>query len=433
MQESIDYIIDFLTSDHSDTAAMVGYCSDPDDYANYRITIVASGFFSSPHYGTKASLPTLPLKELNGIPILYGEPRIERIENRIVLHADIVASTYFMISRYEELTLEPTDFDEHSRPIGKKSFAARAGFLMRPIVDEYRNLLRSLLAETGVSLPPIQNTFSQINLTHDVDSISHYRRLRGFAGGLKRLFSPDSDNLLTIFRSLRKLSNDPAQTFDFITANDAKLTCANKIYFLKAATEFHPLDYPKYSLTGKDFNRTIKLITSANPDARFGLHTSYASGSKPELIEKELEKLTTALNTQIYYNRYHYLRSTSPDDMTYLADNDITDDYTIAYADTVGFRLGTTRTVQWINPTTRHLTALHLHPLTIMDCTLSNSNYMNLNEADATKTAMEIIETVRKYNGELTLLWHNTTFNQKNTYHKRLYTRIIEYLATTTN
>ena len=73
------------------------------------------------------------------------------------------------------------------------------------------------------------------------------------------------------------------------------------------------------------------------------------------------------------------------------------------------------------------LTNLTLHPLIIMDATLSNADYMHLNEEEAYFLCERLIEKVRMHHGDLCLLWHNSSFTP-NTYHKSLYTKLLDLI-----
>jgi hypothetical protein len=70
------------------------------------------------------------------------------------------------------------------------------------------------------------------------------------------------------------------------------------------------------------------------------------------------------------------------------------------------------------------LTELVLHPLIIMDVTLSSKNYMALDQVEATYVCQQLIDKVRMHNGDLCLLWHNTSINQTD-YHKSLYPELL--------
>jgi hypothetical protein len=427
MQKVIDYITQFLIRDEHN-AHHVGYCNDKTQWTKYKVVIVPSNFFNDNTYGTPQSMPSLPLQEIEGIPFLYGYPKIEKIENTIICYADLIASTYFLLSRYEEYINPNTNRDPHGRYIGKNSIPALAKFIHRPIIDEYSILLRQLLHQTNITLTPIPQQINHIYLTHDVDSITNYRRFRGLLGGLYQSIFQKNNSLITILKSLTNINNDPAYTFPWIINQDNQLPKATKIYFIKATHKAIGHDRPAYNLTGKNFTHLKNEILTTSPNTIFGLHASYKSGNTPNIIPNEQKLLQNAIeNQKITTSRHHYLRSLHPNDMEALIDAHITDDFTMGYADIAGFRIGTCRATRFINPATRKLTTLTLHPLTIMDCTLTTPQYMNLNHKQALSYTKSLINETQKHNGDLCLLWHNTTFNDIK--HKEIYTEIINYLC----
>jgi hypothetical protein len=113
--------------------------------------------------------------------------------------------------------------------------------------------------------------------------------------------------------------------------------------------------------------------------------------------------------------------------MQRIADAGYTDDFTMGFADQAGFRLQTSRAVRWINPQTMQLTSLTLHPLLIMDTTLSGENYMNLTEDEAYFLCERLIAKVRMHHGDVCLLWHNSNFDS-HSYHTSLYPKILQLL-----
>ncbi len=102
----------------------------------------------------------------------------------------------------------------------------------------------------------------------------------------------------------------------------------------------------------------------------------------------------------------------------------------MGYADVVGFRLGTCYPVRWINPITRRLSPLTLHPLIIMDCSLDETAYMGLTHEQAHAYCLSLLEQVSHVGGELVLLWHNVSFTENNgKYHRQLYTDLLKELT----
>ena len=424
MNDIISYIIQFLSSSESEKT--VGYTSDEAEFHRYKVVIYPSDFFYSEIYGTKKSLPQLPLAHFEEIPVLFGEPKVERKGDTIILHADIIAGTYFLISRYEETICRDTR-DAHGRFIGKLSLPFRAGFIHRPIVDEYGKLLRKLLREQGVNMQEPKAEIRKIYLTHDVDMIARYRNLRGFAGALLKNPSQLKMALKTCFGTIE---NDPWFTFNWLFKqnNSLKNKDVETIFFIKTEGGNYREDKPNQNIESKDYQFLYRLLKQN--DAQIGLHASYEAGIYPELVFLEKKLLEKASNTKINCNRHHFLASREPEDMQALIDAGIFADFTMGYADVAGFRLGTCRAVRWINPATKELTSLTLHPLTAMDGSLSDSRYMNLSETEAYDYAVKLIDETAKHNGDLCLLWHNTAVAEGSGYHRNLYAELIELLVT---
>jgi len=84
----------------------------------YHIHIFESGFFG-PHYLKPESMPKTPLKRLKDLPIIYsGEGNLPDWVNvykndlggkTIETNVDIIASSFFMLTRYEEVLLNVRD------------------------------------------------------------------------------------------------------------------------------------------------------------------------------------------------------------------------------------------------------------------------------------------------------------------------------------
>ena len=390
MKEIVDYIIQFLLYGNEEAAKQVGYTINEAEWQNYRVVIVPNG-----QLGKEIVMPD------------FSEAKGERLEAKgteqptWIIRTDIVYNTFFFISRAEEVINKQRD--EHGRFLAKYSILGQNNRLMIPMVDEYARMLMKLL-----DLPLPTPSFSQIYLTHDVDTIAHYRHLRGAIGGIVR------GEWRKVMASLRDIHNDPAFTFSWLIAQDKKVEGAERIYFVKD-TMGKGYDYPQYKLDGKDFETAEQLIK--NSGAKIGWHGSYYGGDKTNRL----------LGDKAGLHRSHYLRC-SIDQMQRLAEVGVTDDFTMMFPDQVGFRLQTTRPVRWINPKTMQLTDLVLHPLTVMDCTLSNSNYMNLNEDEAYFECQRLFEKVHQNAGEVVLLWHNTT-PAGNMYHRSLYPKLLEIIC----
>ena len=398
MKEIIEYIIAFLLYGNEVAAKQVGYTADESQWKDYRVVIVPNG-----HLGKEIVMPELDRCAVERYAIDGSSAQAPGDERMTpwVIRTDIVYNTFFFISRAEELI--NTQRDEHGRFLAKYSILGKENRLMIPTVDEYSRMLMKLL-----DLPLPTPSFSKIYLTHDVDSIANYRHLRGAIGGIVR------GQWRKVLASQKDIHNDPAFTFSWLIAQDKKVDGAECIYFVKD-TDGKGYDYPQYDLGGKDFEIAAQLIE--NSGAKMGWHGSYYGGR----LKVEGERLKAGLH------RSHYLRC-SIDRMQELADMGVKEDFTMMFPDHVGFRLQTTRAVRWINPKTMTLTNLVLHPLTVMDCTLSNANYMNLSEDEAYFECQRLFEKIQQNGGEVVILWHNSN-PAGNAWHRCLYPKLLEVIC----
>ncbi|MBF1313787.1 MAG: hypothetical protein HXM99_03125 [Porphyromonadaceae bacterium] len=418
----------------------IGYTDDPEQMKLYPIVIIPSGFFKMDVYGTEESMPTLPLKTWRGIPLLFGEPRVEWSADgsQLIIYADLLASTYFLISRYEEM-YRRSERDSYGRFPGKSSLPYRAGFLHRPIIDEYGEALRQILLETGIAerhnlrLEERPQTFSRVNLTHDLSRPYNYRGWRSFLRAwLKQKKSPLEAARLSFSADVE----DDYFTFPKFLKWDRN-TCdslgrdRSDIFLFIRMPSRHPLDKPYYSLHSLYLRRILSI--AAKHKVLLALQCSYAAGHQSELISKERHQFEKAFRQRPRGLRHNKLTSCEPEDLLQAYVSGFRNDYSMGYADVVGFRLGTCRPVKFINPNTRLLTELILHPLVLRDLTLSDQRYMALEQDEAERIAHDLIRTTARYNGELTLLWHNDLLSQKtHPWHSVLYRsmlRLIEELG----
>lgn len=380
MKEIVDYIIKWLCYGDEEAAKRVAYTDDEKALETYDVIIVPNG-----HLGKDLIVPELK------------KPVVEQpAKDKSIIRTDIVYAVFFFTSRAEELLVPKRD--EHGRFAARFSMLSEKSRLQIPRLDEYARLVLKQL-----NLPLPEDGFGHIYLTHDIDSIAQYRSLRGAAGGFLR------GEWKQVLRSWRNIHNDPIYTFPWIIDQDKRLKKADIIYFVKR-TQGKGYDYPQYSLCGRDYKGLKKMLRHRN--AYMGVHGSYYGAIPPIEYSK------------MY--RAHYLRC-DIDQLQRLADAGYTDDFTMGFADQAGFRLQTSRAVRWINPKTYELTPLTLHPLIIMDNTLSEPKYMNLTEDEAYFLCERLIEKVRLHHGDLCLLWHNSNFTD-NTYHKSLYPKILNLL-----
>ena len=205
MQEIIQYIIEFLLYGNKQAAQWVGYTNNPEEWHRYKVVITPNG-----HLGKDLVYPNIDETKLSK-HILESEANGQEDyseENIVhVIETDIIYTTFFFISRAEELL--DNRRDEHNRFLAKFSILGKNNRLMIPLIDEYARLLLKLL---DLDLP--RPRYSNIYLTHDIDSIAQYRHLRGAIGGILR------GNIRRVISALQNIHNDPIYTFSWFISLD---------------------------------------------------------------------------------------------------------------------------------------------------------------------------------------------------------------------
>lgn len=387
MGDLIRFLIEFLLYGNKDAIQRVGYEEDESQWHQYDVVIVPCG-----HLGKRLVMPDLT------------PPHPERIQDTWVIRTDLVYNSFFFLSDAEEVLVK--EHDEHNRFLACHSLLGKDNRLMTPLIDEYGHLLLRLL-----DLPLPKEGLSAVYLTHDVDTIARYRHVKGFLSGVK------NGHLHQAMASVRDIKQDPDYTFPWLMKQDATLVQTSfpvyQLYFIKD-TMGYGFDYPQYNLDGHDFHFLAFKLNKAG--AQLGWHSSYYN------------QFAKAHNIAINYSlhRSHYLRC-SIEWLEKISHQGVMQDYSMGFADQAGFRLQTARPVQWINPYTYEITSMVLHPLLIMDVTLSEQKYMGLNKDDALVVSRHLIDKTVEMGGELTLLWHNSNLGD-DTYHRQLYPALLQYI-----
>lgn len=408
MEETIRYILSFLCRSE-ELADMVGYTSDKSKWSKYKVIILPSGFFTASEYLQPSSMPAFPFKKINDTPILFGNPIIRR-DKQTIIEADLIASAYFILSRYEELVNPRRDY--LGRFLAKHSILSQ--YTNRCLVEEYGNILLSELKNCGIKT---NETAPQLKIimTHDADKIEQYRNIRGFAGGILR-----GQYLNALKSAFLGIEHDPLFTFPYMKDIEDKRSDVETMLFVKTGGKHLPQDKPHYKPKSKDIRKLLHIYEN------IGLHLSLEASKNMNSANGEKELLEQASGKRITANRNHYLASLHPADMLGLSSIGITDDYTMGYPDRAGFRLGTCRPVRFINPANCKLADIVMHPLVIMDRSLESKQYMNLDYGQAYGLCKQLHAEACKYGGEFIMLWHNNSVSELDkTYLKKLYENIL--------
>jgi len=379
---------------------------------------------------TLASLPTfLPVWDVARdlpeakvveptIPVIYGRPLedgtwFNHKGKAIRLGLDIAGSAFFMLSRYEEAVLP--DRDEHGRFPARASLAYREGFLGRPIVDEYVEIVWACMKRLWPGLERKQCQY-QVCLSHDVDhplgsvGKSWIRVVKSAGGDVIR-----RKDLGLAARRLgaRLMCNpdiDPNNTFDFIMEVSERHGIKSRFYF-KAGSSDHRFDEP-YNLEMPWLQRLMYRIHERGHE--IGIHPSYNTYKNRDAFLAEvqtLRRITERLGIaqEEWGGRQHYLRWENPTTWQIWEDAGLDYDATLGFADHIGFRCGTCHEFPVFNLKTRKILRLRERPLIVMDATLLAPQYMALRPGQALERIERLSSICRRFGGTFSLLWHNNS------------------------
>jgi hypothetical protein len=342
---------------------------------------------------------------------------IEPIAQGHAIHYDILGMTYWMLTRLEEVNPPASVLDNHGRFPATASHAYKNGYLERPVVDEWLHILGQIIERTWPGIELKQHSFS-MKVSHDVDRPSRYgfsrmpALARAIAGDLimRRDFS---NAMLAPWINMNTRTQlhraDPFNTFDWIMDISEQHCLQSAFYFICGHTDPHDADYQPEHPTIRNLMRRIH-----QRGHEIGLHPSYGTYQKPQLIRQEADRLRKigaeeGIAQTEWGGRMHYLRWEQPTTLRAWADAGMAYDSTLSYADRPGFRCGTCFEYPAFDPVAQEALSLRVRPLIAMECTVMAPQYMGLGPGDAALAKfMALKNSCRAVGGCFTLLWHNT-------------------------
>jgi hypothetical protein len=266
--------------------------------------------------------------------------------------------------------------------------------VLNPSVSEY-------LIQQGFHAEYPNNKKFAVVLTHDVDDIyispQHILRALVLSPAHKDLWG-----FAKFYKTKLAEKHSPYINFKNIIQLEQKYEATSSFYFLASEKDVFG---EKYQL--EDIQDEISFILEQ--DCEVGLHTGYHAFNKLNLIQLEKKQLEQVTGQKIVGVRNHLLQFTIPTSWELLAQAGFEYDTSFAYHDMIGFRNGMCHPFQPFNlHQKKHVDILEI-PLVVSDGTLFF--YMNKGAKEAWSYIKNIIDSVEKLEGVLTILWHNWTFS----------------------
>jgi hypothetical protein len=328
---------------------------------------------------------------------LWGDSTVREEENGMYFGNDILATGFFMLSRWEEY-FRDGNLDEHDRFDENKLVAKKLGFIHRPIVNEYVEFFRDIFTRYG--LVDMRKKYYRFKVTHDVDMFRRFptksAKFRALAGDLVK-----RKNFKQFYQNLMN-KQDPFDTFDFLMDVSDEFNLTSEFYFIPGE-----LDEPDvhYSIRDKEVGATIKKIMARTHLVCY--HGSYLSYDDINQQYEEIIRLKDHINI-VHVVRQHYLRLKMGVTWKIHEEMGFPCDSSLGLSSGWGFRSGLCCTYAVYDMRARRRLNLEERPITLMDSALIKTHP---DPQDFIYTAKKISDVVRKYDGEFILLWHNSSFN----------------------
>ncbi len=315
---------------------------------------------------------------------------------------DVFSAVFYMLSRYEEyLSYTP---DEHGRFEASQSLAYKKGFLQIPVVEIWIKQLKEVIKSVSPELKTTEKKFSFIP-TYDIDQAFAYRHKgwkRAAGGFIKDSLTFRCSNFFKRLSALIHLQPDPFDTYDYLFE-------LQKRYNLCPVFFFHPGTNGTFDKNCLPENRHVgNLIKNLTDHADFGIHPSYLSAEKPQLLTEEISRLERVSGKKITKARQHFIRVRLPDTYRNYITNGITDDYSMGFATEAGFRAGTSEPFYFFDLQKNEQTKLLVHPFVIMDGVFIQ--YHPASHARVIEQLKPLIAQVKSVNGTFISLFHNHAF-----------------------
>jgi hypothetical protein len=307
---------------------------------------------------------------------------------------DPFAIIFYLLSRMEEYG--DMDRDEHDRFKASNHSLVKLGLHKRPIADE---LVKDIWDDLQLNYQPVLDRFEAVP-SFDIDVAWAYKnkRLVRMIGGYIR-----SENKKQRRKVLRNKETDPFDTYTIIHEIAARVD--RVICFALLG------DWSRHDKNIHWKNEKLgSVLRGLNAAGGMGIHPSYNSYMNPTKIAQEKRRLEEIVGHSIHKSRQHYLRLRFPDSYKMLLAADLNRDYSMGFADNIGFRAGTSFPFYWFDLDADKMTDLLVFPFAYMDGALKD--YLGLKPMEARLEVEELIENVEDMGGLFMFIWHNSSIGE---------------------
>ncbi|MBL4657796.1 MAG: polysaccharide deacetylase family protein [Flavobacteriales bacterium] len=402
MNNKFDYILNLFKAIYSiDFPLDIGYGSD----SSAKI-VIAQG--STDFFEKDQSIPeNVVWKTWNdqSIPFLFDESDaaylISETDGSFKINYDIIASSFYFLSGWQEHHI--ADRDEWGRFPYASSIQYKLGIAGIPVVNYYFDLLKHVV-EKVYEVQLAVDMWGDCNyatfLSHDIDRCQS-GWLEGGSSEVKK------GNLLSPIKLIAKklMVEDVWFNFDEILELENKRKARSTFFFLAKQGKVNDVPNADYDVTNSKFENVFTSIELANSE--IAVHGSLGTSTDATQLEYEIGKIKAPVSG----NRFHTLAYNVKVTPEILEAAKIKYDASLGFAEAIGFRNGFCFPFFPYDLVSDKPHKVLSIPLMIMDATLQHKKYLAIDPKDVVATVQPLVKEVKKFNGCLSILWHNNFFS----------------------
>ncbi|NNM23080.1 MAG: hypothetical protein HKO54_05985 [Flavobacteriaceae bacterium] len=367
--------------------------------------------------GNELFFQSFGLLEESGIEDL--EIQVEKWEDGIgffpvsdnsALPYDIFSAAFYLLSRYEEYL--PHLKDELGRFPAESSLACQAGFLNRPVVDEWAYEFQKVLLE---QFPEMEFISRRLKIHHLVDASQPFAYsqkgfLRNFAGYFQDLSKFRIKNILQRTRVLIKLRKDPFDTFAWMV-NSARNTNHRLSVFFRLGEAYTFME--GLNAKREKFRLLVKFVSDY---AEVGLVFSYHSLKNNEMMKAEKKRMEELTRRSLGSSMFDKFIIDLPTHYRNLLELEVGKDITMLYEGHLGFRASTCTPFLFYDLDYEIKTPLIVHP--VAGTTLTKKKRTR---SELESEVEQLFNSVQQVGGTFSLLFNNRDFQAKSVFWPRIF------------
>ncbi|WP_121665687.1 polysaccharide deacetylase family protein [Mesonia aquimarina] len=325
-----------------------------------------------------------------------------KVSDQSDLPFDIFSASFYLLSRYEEYL--PHVKDEKGRYPSSESFLVKEEIIDQPLVDLWAFKFLEILKERFPNLEHKIKPFQNKNILAVAEVFKYKKKgiVRSVGASLRDFFRLNFSDFIERLKVLTFLKRDPYDVYDDIIA-------FSKQENLRWSFMFQLSNYSIYnkniSYHKVKYHALIKSMADYGP---IGLLPGYEAISSLKVLKREKKRWEAIVNRPLKNTLVNDYDINLPNLYNNFDKLEIARDFSMSYADVIGFRAGTCTPFLFYDINFERISPLVIEPIAFNSQVLEKLSYFEVK-----KTLETIQEKVKKVGGDLVLIFKNSDFEDE--------------------